>query len=135
MKPYVFALIASLCLSTTLFGHFESAKYELKDLKFNAKMKSMLFGYDAYYSVGQYDAYTYALLVINMWERRYTPKKPPKFKMKTDLLVLMAISNEKADEGFEFVEDSWSNSGFRNGITRSISIIEGKPYVGDGLYH
>lgn len=135
MRPYLFALLSSLVLSAPLSGYYEKAKDEIADLKFSAKVNSMFIGYPAYYATGAHDAYRYALVVVNMWERKYQPKKAPKFKIKDTLLVLMAISNEMANEGFETVEESWTSQGFKHGLERSMSILEGKPFVIDGLYH
>ncbi len=135
MRPYLFALFSSLVLSAPLLGYYEKAKEEITDLKYKAKVDAMFIGYPAYYAGGAHDGYRFSLLVINMWERKYQPKKPPKFKIKDSLLVLMAISNEMANQGFETVEESWTSQGFKHGLERSLSILDGKPFSGDGLYH
>jgi hypothetical protein len=135
MKPYLLALLSSLVLSTPLSGYYEKAKDEIGDLKFTAKVNSVFIGYPAYYATGSHEAYKLSLVVISMWERKYQPRKAPKFKIKDTLLVLMAISNEMANEGFETVEESWTSQGFKHGLERSLSILEGKPFAGDGLYH
>jgi hypothetical protein len=136
MKNFIFSLLlCPLFLVSSLFGHYEEVKQEIKVLKNDCYWKSILFGYDAYFAAGSYDAYRKALIVINKWERKYKPKRPPRFRIKDDLLVLVSISDEESDQGFDAVEDSWKCGGFRNGILRSISIIDGKPYVSDGVYH
>ena len=89
MKLYQLALSCCLFLSAPILGYYEEAKQEIRDLKTEATWRSMLIGYDAYYCTGQVEAYRKALLVINIWERRYKPKKPPKSAMKEYLLVLM----------------------------------------------
>lgn len=135
MRSYVLALLSCLVLSAPLSGYYENAKSEIIDLKFSAKVNSVFIGYPAYYASGSYEAYKISLVVVNMWERKYEPKKPPKFKIKETLLTVMAISNEMANQGFETVEESWTSQGFKHAIERSISILEGKPFLGDGLYH
>lgn len=132
MKPYLFAL---LVLTAPLSGYYEKAKTEISDLRFTAKLKSVLFGHEAYYALGAHDGYRHALVVISMWERKYQPKKPPLFKIKDDILVLKAISNELANEGHDFIEDSWTGQGYRSALERSISLLEGKPFLEDGRYH
>ena len=135
MKPYLLALLCSLSLTTSLSAYYEEAKSQIKDLRTDAQWRSVLIGYDAYYAVGLYDAYRYSLLVINMWERKYEPKKAPRFKIKDSLLTLMAISTEQADQGYFTVEESWSGQGFRQGLKKSISILEGKPFLDENIFH